>query len=77
MTYHKTKCIFPDTPNCNINTLNPMRIIDQINMLYDIVISYHIFNARHFTIKKDATQKITALLQTKLFLQCMNTRIHV
>ena len=24
MTYHKTKCIFPDTPNCNINTLNPM-----------------------------------------------------
>ena len=38
MTYHKTKCIFPDTPNCNINTLNPMRMvcinyIDQIDML--------------------------------------------
>ena len=53
MTYHKTKCIFPDTPNCKMNTLK--RFIDHINMLNDIVISYHIFNARHFTITKDAT----------------------
>ena len=31
MTYHKTKCIFPDTPNCNINTLNPMRMVYRSN----------------------------------------------
>ena len=64
MTYHKTKCIFPDTPNCKMNTLNPFAT--RICKYYDIFISYHIFNARHFTITKYATKKITALLQIKI-----------